>query len=56
MYIIDGEDDWWLARKKDGGEEGYIPSNFVTEHKSSLHAKQYVGLLACTRVGTFCLT
>ena len=35
MYIInDKQDKWWFARKKDGGEEGYIPSNFVTEYKS----------------------
>jgi hypothetical protein len=36
MYIIDHKhDDWWWARKKDGGEEGCIPSNYVTEYVGS---------------------
>ena len=35
MYIIStDEGDWWFARAKDGGREGYIPSNYVAEYKS----------------------
>ena len=35
MYIIStDEGDWWFARAKDGGKEGYIPSNYVAEYKS----------------------
>ena len=35
MYIINtDEDDWWFARSKDSGKEGYIPSGYVTEYKS----------------------
>lgn len=35
MYIIStDEGDWWFARSKDTGREGYIPSNYVAEHKS----------------------
>lgn len=35
MYIIStDEGDWWFARSKDGGKEGYIPSNYVAEYKS----------------------
>lgn len=35
MYIIStDEGDWWFARAKDGGKEGYIPSNYVAEFKS----------------------
>ena len=41
MYIInDSDGDWWFARKKDGGEEGYVPSNYVTDYMSDLHAKK----------------
>ena len=41
MYIIDHKDyERWYARKKDGGEEGYIPSNHVTEYRSGLHAEE----------------
>jgi uncharacterized protein YaiE (UPF0345 family) len=40
MYIIDGSDNWWYAKKKDGEEEGYIPSNHVTEYRSGLHAEK----------------
>ncbi len=28
------EEDWWFARSKDTGKEGYIPSNHVAEWKS----------------------
>lgn len=35
MYIIStDEGDWWFARAKDSGREGYIPSNYVAEYKS----------------------
>lgn len=35
MYIIStDEGDWWFARSKDSGKEGYIPSNYVAEFKS----------------------
>ena len=35
MYIIStDEGDWWFARAKEGGREGYIPSNYVAEYKS----------------------
>ena len=35
MYIIStDEGDWWFARSKDTGKEGYIPSNYVAEWKS----------------------
>ena len=35
MYIIStDEGDWWFARAKDGGKEGYIPSNYVAEYKT----------------------
>ena len=35
MYIISTEEgDWWFARSKEGGKEGYIPSNYVAEWKS----------------------
>ena len=35
IYIINNEEgDWWYARKKDG-EEGYIPSYYVTEYTSA---------------------
>ena len=35
MYIINTDvEDWWFARSKDSGKEGYIPSNYVAEWKS----------------------
>jgi hypothetical protein len=41
MYIIDHkDDDRWYARKKDGGEEGCIPSNYVIEYKSEFRAER----------------
>ena len=34
LYIIStDEGDWWFARCKDTGKEGYIPSNYVAEWK-----------------------
>jgi hypothetical protein len=40
MYIIDDRTDWWYAKKKDGGEEGYVPSNHVTEYRSEFCAEK----------------
>ena len=41
MYIInDDNDDWLVARKKDGQEVGCIPRNYVTEFGSDLHGKK----------------
>jgi len=35
LYIMStDEGDWWFARGKDNGIEGYIPSNYVAEWKS----------------------
>ena len=40
LYVINKDDaDWWFARSKDTGEEGYIPSNYVAE-SNSLEAKE----------------
>ena len=35
MYIVESDDDWWLACSKETGKEGYIPRNFVKEYESS---------------------
>ena len=33
VHIINRDDkDWWFARSKDTGQEGYIPSNYVAEY------------------------
>lgn len=35
LYIINtDEGDWWFARSKTTGHEGYIPNNYVAEYKS----------------------
>ena len=35
LYIINtDEGDWWFARSKSTGQEGYIPNNYVAEYKS----------------------
>ena len=35
LYIISTEEgDWWYARSRTTGKEGYIPSNYVAEWKS----------------------
>lgn len=35
LYIISTEEgDWWYARSRSTGKEGYIPSNYVAEWKS----------------------
>ena len=41
MYILNTDDeDWWLARSKETGKEGYIPSNHVAEWKK-LEAEEW---------------
>ena len=42
LYAINtSDDDWWYARSKDSGREGYIPSSYVTSC-DSLDAQEYV--------------
>ena len=37
LYIINtDDDDWWYAKSKCTGQEGYIPSNHVVEFESQL--------------------
>ena len=37
LYIMNSDDeDWWFARAKHSGQEGYVPSNYVAECKSEL--------------------
>lgn len=43
--IDDTQGDWWLARSKSSGEQGYIPSNYVAEWKSILAEPWYFGKL-----------
>jgi hypothetical protein len=31
LYVIGMDGNWWFARSKDTGREGYIPSNYVAE-------------------------
>ena len=32
MYMLNTiEGDWWLAKSKRTGQEGYVPSNYVVE-------------------------
>lgn len=33
LYIISDDGDWWFAKTKETGQEGYIPRTFITEHK-----------------------
>ena len=40
LYIVDMSDgDWWLAKAKKSGQEGYIPNNLVAE-VNSLEAEE----------------
>ena len=40
LYIMNFDDeDWWLARAKHSGQEGYIPSNYVAECNCELDAE-----------------
>lgn len=32
LYIISDDDDWWFAKAKDSGQEGYIPKTFVVKY------------------------
>ena len=35
LYILNTDDeDWWFARAKHSGQEGYIPSNHVGEYNT----------------------
>lgn len=35
LYVINtDEGDWWFARSKSTGQEGYIPNNYVAEYRS----------------------
>ena len=35
LYILNKDDkDWWFAKAKHSGQEGYIPSNYVAEYES----------------------
>ena len=37
MYIISSDEgDWWFARLKDSGEEGYVPSNYLSQSLSDM--------------------
>ena len=37
LYIMNSDDkDWWLAKTKHSGQQGYIPSNYVVKYKSDL--------------------
>ena len=37
LYILNTDDgDWWYARAKHSGQEGYIPSSYVGEYNSEL--------------------
>jgi len=41
LHIIRADDDgWWFARCKDSTKEGYVPSSYVIEFKSSLSAEE----------------
>ena len=34
LYIISDDGDWWFAKAKNSGKEGYIPRTFITERKA----------------------
>ena len=34
LYIISDDGDWWFAKTKETGQEGYVPRTFIIEHKS----------------------
>ena len=34
MSITSKDGNWWYAHLIDSGQEGFIPSNFIAEHKS----------------------
>ena len=37
LHILNTDDeDWWFARAKHSGQEGYIPSNYIGEYNSEL--------------------
>jgi len=59
LYILNKDDtDWWFAKAKHSGQEGYIPSNYVTEHKSTVDKGENVssGADAVTSANVACDT
>lgn len=41
LYVVNTDDkNWWFAKAKHSGEEGYIPSNFVAKISMSLEAEE----------------
>lgn len=32
LYVIKDSGDWWYARVKHSGQEGYIPRNYVAKY------------------------
>ena len=34
MYMLNMVEDWWFARSKQTGQEGYVPNNYVAECNS----------------------
>ena len=35
LYIINTDErDWWFARSKSTGQEGYIPNNYIAEYNT----------------------
>ena len=42
LVVVNTDDkDWWIARSQVTGEEGYIPSNYVTEFTYPIYAAMY---------------
>ena len=39
LYIVNNEGDWWYAKSKQTGQEGYIPRNYVAKY-NSLNAEE----------------
>lgn len=41
LYMISTDDkDWWFARLKETGEEGYVPRNYVAKYEQSLDTEK----------------
>lgn len=41
LYVVNVDDeDWWLAKAKASGQEGYIPSNYVVKIEMSIEAEE----------------
>lgn len=39
LLLIDNSKNWWLVRKMDNDQTGYVPSNYVKKEKKSLLEK-----------------